>query len=274
MTEVAVCVYDFTIHEVRPAEELRELLKEHCKKYCFQLEEGEKTHKQHYQGRISLKTKKRLPAAAKIFAGWKAHLSPTSKENRDNNFYVCKEDTRIAGPFTDENEVYVPRDVRGIQKLYPWQEKLRDELLVYDTRKVDIVYDTIGNNGKTTFARYMMLYHDAELLPFCNEYKDIMRMTYDVEAKKIYLIDAPRAIDKEKLKQFYSACETIKTGFAYDDRNKYKRRLFDPPRVCIFTNKLPKGSYLSEDRWNYWQIINRKLKKFTPEDENAELLIQ
>lgn len=272
MTQSAICVWDFTIHNVKPVDELRELLSEHCKKYCFQLEKGEKTGKEHYQGRISLKTKKRQSEAVKLFAGWKCHLSPTSTTNRDNDFYVTKEETRIEGPFTDKNYKYIPRDVRGVKTLFAWQEKLKKKLLTYNERVIDVVYDTVGNNGKTTFARYMMIHHEAELLPFCNDYKDIMRMAYDVGEKRIYLIDAPRAIEKDRLRQFYAAAETLKTGFAYDDRHTYKKRLFDPPRICIFTNKLPKMSYLSADRWNIWQIKDRKLVEYEENEELAEEL--
>lgn len=135
--------------------------------------------------------------------GWtKYHVSITSKECRDNNFYVSKEETRVDGPFTNENEVYIPSDVLKMTTLRPWQQSLLDTLTPYSERSVDIVYDPIGNNGKSQISRYLMSYHDAESLPFCNDYKDIMRMAYDVGPKKIYIIDLPRAISKEKLFQF------------------------------------------------------------------------
>lgn len=100
----------------------------------------------------------------------------------------------------------------------------------------------------------MMVHHDAQLLPFCREYKDILRMTYDVGVKAIYMVDMPRAMPKGKMMEFFSAIESIKSGFAYDDRNTYRQRLFNPPRVIVFTNTKPDTSMLSADMWKFWSV--------------------
>lgn len=266
--KAACCVYDFTLFDDISPQDIRIKLREYCKKYCFQKEKGEKTDKLHYQGRFSLKLKKRESELIKLiktnFLWNKFNISITSTENRDNNFYVCKDDTRVDGPFTDENDVYIPLDVLEMTTLRPWQDKLIKELDRYDKRLVDVVFDPIGNNGKSSETRYMMIHKDAELLPFCNDYKDIMRMAYDVGPKKIYLIDMPRAISKDKLFQFFSGIETLKSGYAYDDRHRFQRRLFDRPRICIFTNTEPDASLLSSDMWQMWCIENNDLVKYTP----------
>ncbi|QMW68659.1 replication-associated protein [Crucivirus-111] len=259
------CVYDFTLYDTLEVNVIRSNIEDICKKYCFQLEKGEKSGKLHYQGRISLTQKKRLNELIKILnkKGWaNFHLSITSKENRDNNFYVCKEETRVSGPYTNENNIYIPKDVSKMQVLRPWQKSLRDELSTYNERSVDVIYEKNGNIGKSSICRYMMIYDDAELLPFCNDYKDVMRMAYDVGPKKIYLIDMPRAISKEKLFQFYSAIETLKSGYCYDDRYKFTRRLFDRPRICVFTNTPPDTTMLSKDMWNIWTVSNNNLEKY------------
>jgi len=258
----ACCTYDFTLFDELTPTEVRSSLKDLCKKYCFQLEVGEQTQRRHFQGRMSLKVKKRQNEVIKLLKeqNWsKYHISVTSTENRDNNFYVCKEDTRIEGPFTDENDVYIPKDIRDLHELHPWQRDLRNNLKRYDERIVDIVYDSTGNIGKSTLTRYMMLYDDAELLPFCNDYKDIMRMAFDVGPKKTYLIDMPRAINKEKLFQFFAGIETLKSGYCYDDRYKFNKRLFDRPRICIFTNVMPERALLSKDMWKLWTVVNNEL---------------
>jgi len=270
VSDNACCVYDFTLFDKINVGDIREHLKKHCKKYCFQLERGEETEKEHFQGRFSLKIKKRKTEAVNLFKDlWKKfHLSITSKENKGNNFYVTKEDTRLEGPFSDENDVYIPRDIRSIKELRPWQKSLIDMLRTYNERIVDVVFDKGGNIGKSTLTRYMMLFDDAELLPFCNDYKDIMRMAFDVGPKKTYLIDMPRAINKEKLYQFFSGIETLKSGYCYDDRYKFTRRLFDRPRICIFTNVEPDQTLLSKDMWKIWTVIDNQLKPYkTPADE-------
>jgi hypothetical protein len=266
----ACCVYDFTVfgvEDINP-QTLRDRLNRICKKYTFQLEKGEESGTLHYQGRFSLKIKKRKSEAIKLLnrEGWEDfHISITSGENKNNDFYVSKEDTRIEGPFTDENEVYVPRDIRKIKKLHPWQETIRTMLNQYDERVVDVIYNESGNIGKSSLTRYMMIYDNAKLLPFCNDYKDIMRMAYDIGPKPIYLIDMPRAINKEKLFQFFSGIETLKSGYCYDDRYKFSDRLFDRPRICIFTNSEPDPSLLSRDMWQLWTVQDNELVEYTPQ---------
>lgn len=264
------CVYDFTLFDLINQMEVRKTLNNICKKYCFQQELGEKTNNLHYQGRFSLKIKKRENEIIKCLRDefqWKSfHLSITSKENRDNSFYVSKDETRVAGPFTDQNEVYIPKDVAKMTTLLPWQNSLILELSTYDERKIDIVYDPIGNHGKTSIVKYMMIFKDAEVLPWCNDYKDIMRMAYDVGPKDIYLIDMPRAISKSGLNGFFSGIETLKGGYCYDDRNKFRRRLMDRPRICIFTNEEPNTKYLSQDMWKIWSITDNKLTQYVPKE--------
>lgn len=262
----ACCTYDFTMFDTDnvTVHDLRATLKDISKNYAFQLEKGEQTGILHYQGRMSLKIKKRLHELKAILddKGWtKYHLSVTSAPNRGNNFYVTKDETRVSGPYTDENDtnVYIPRHIRKIKTLYQWQELLKSYLKTDDDRLIDVLYDPSGNKGKSTLIQILMLDGTAELLPFVNDYKDLMRMAYDVGPKQLYLIDMPRAMSKDKLLQFYSAVETLKSGYCYDDRYKFQKRLFDRPRICIFTNTIPDTSLLSPDMWKMW-TINSKLE--------------
>lgn len=266
----ACCVYDFTLFDDTSVQNIRKVLTDLCKKYTFQLEKGEKKGTLHYQGRFSLKIKKRKTEIITMLRklGWQDfRLSITSTENRDNTFYVIKSETKVEGPYSD-TDLYVPLDVRNIKTLKPWQDSILNMLKEYNERIVDVIFDETGNIGKTTLIRYMMIYEDAEMLPFCNDYKDIMRMSYDVGPKKIYLIDMPRAINKEKLFQFFAGIETLKSGYQYDDRYKFTRRLFDRPRICVFTNVYPDMKMLSKDMWKLWTIQNDQL---IPLNNNAPI---
>lgn len=236
------------------------------------MERGEKTEKKHYQGRFSLLVKKRQSEIIKILAleFKKFHVSVTSKANRDNEFYVMKEDTRIEGPWTDRNDVYIPRDVLEVKELYPWQESLRKELSFYHARRIDVVYDKKGCQGKSLFTRYMQCYDNAALLPYCLEHKTLMEYAYANRTKKIFFIDIARALDQKKMSSFYAGLEDLKTGNIFDGRFKFKQALIDPPRVCVFTNTLPDLRYLTSDRWVFWQIRDKKLVKYLPEVEDAE----
>jgi len=120
---------------------------ENCKKWCFQLEKG-KSGYEHYQGRISLKERKRLNQVVEIFKETLpgAHWSLTSVANRDNNFYVMKAETRIDGPWTNE-DVTIPSHLRDTPTWYPWQKHIVDRLDVKELRDVNIIIDHIGNQG-------------------------------------------------------------------------------------------------------------------------------
>ena len=116
-----MCVWDFTIPaEKTNLDSLKDILKEHCKKFVFQLEEGESGYK-HYQGRVSLKVKARKGPKLNLTEHW----SITSGENKDNDFYVMKSDTRIGGPWSDK-DLYIPRQSRNII-LKKWQQEIADD---------------------------------------------------------------------------------------------------------------------------------------------------
>lgn len=270
----ACCVWDFTMWDVTCGEyKMRDDLNDICKKYCFQEEQGEETGKSHYQGRFSLKVKKRKPELLKILdEKWgkgNYHVSITSNENKGNNFYVMKIETAIGEPCTDENETFVPRQIRKMKVLRPWQQQLMDVLKPEDDRIVDIVYEPEGCVGKSSFVQYMKIIHGAGMLPFCNDYKDVMRCAYGVGPKDLYLIDIPRSIlrDNRKLSQLFSGIETLKSGYCYDERNKWKDRDMDRPRICVFINEIPDMTLLSKDMWKFWTVIDNELVSFDPKKD-------
>lgn len=259
------CVSDIRVSADKTTTDgLRQKFKEIAKKWSFQLEKGETTGYLHYQCRISLKQKKRDNELRKIL-DLECYISPTSCENRDNNFYVTKEDTRVDGPWMDSDS-YIPRQVREIEKLHVWQQQILESRLVWDTRSINILYDPIGGMGKTTIKTYIGAHKFGRALPFMNDYRDMLRIVMDTPKVPLYIIDIPRAISKDKLFQFFSAIETIKDGYAYDDRYSFKEQYFDCPTVWVFMNVIPDRDYLSKDRWVFWRFSKKgNLKKFTPE---------
>ncbi len=255
----ACCVWDFTIpQEHYTLTQLRLDLKNISKKYAFQLEKGEKTEFLHWQGRFSLKVRARLAGVIKLLTS-KGHYSITSKANSDNMFYVMKEDTRVDGPYTDENDIYIPRQIREIKQLYPWQQSIIELSKLWDTRHINCIIDAVGNTGKTIITTYMGVHKMANMIPFANDFKDILRMVMDMPTSKNYIIDFPRAIKKDKLYQLYSAIEYIKNGYAYDDRYSFKCKYFDSPNIFVFMNEPPDESLLSRDRWVKWEIVDNEL---------------
>lgn len=266
----AVVGFDFTAYLGEDEQVVIDLMKKYCKKWTFQLEKCPSTDRLHFQGRMKLMVKERPSESLfKKFPGF--NLTITSKASVENDWYACKEDTRVKGPWKDTDTILkIPRDIAEIEELWLWQLQLIDIIKVYDARRVNVVYDPVGNSGKSTFVRYCMCYGLGQILPFCNDYKDVMRMVMDMPDSKCYFMDMPRAINKERLFGLYGGIESVKGGYAYDDRYHFKQKLFDPPNVVIFTNKYPDEDLLSRDRWRIWEIIDRKLVKF----EKAEVKLE
>lgn len=257
----AICVWDFTLPgEVEDVENIRDWLKTHCKKWCFQKEIGE-TGYVHWQGRFSLKMKLRLGGLKKKM--WdETHLSPTSVANHDNMFYVMKEDTRCEGPWSSEDKPppFIPWDVELMTELYPWQQEIIDMVPLRTLRQIRVIVCPGGNIGKTSLCRYMAVHGLARVLPMVNDCKDILRMVYDMPDAGMYLVDMPRAITKDRLFQLWGALEIIKGGWAYDDRYEWRDRHFNPPQVVVFTNAVPDRRLLSEDRWDLRAVVDGRLE--------------
>lgn len=275
-----VCVFDFTAPADRASvEDLKQWLAKIAKQWVFQKEQGDETGYIHYQGRISLKVKTRLEKLIKDAPHeWGFHWSPTSKNNQGNDWYVTKEETRIEGPWSDKDKtVTIPKQVQEVinKGWYPWQISIYNLSKVWDTRTIHCIYNEKGNEGKSILCQYLRCMGIAMNIPFCNDFKDIMRMVMDMPKVGCYTIDMPRAINKEKLFQLFAAIEVVKGGYAYDDRYSFKSEDFDCPNIFVFTNKIPDFNLLSMDRWRLWEIKNHQLVPYDPNSlSNASLTQQ
>lgn len=271
-----LCMYDFTLPAADvSAEDIISAMVGLAKKYCFQKERSD-TGYEHYQGRLSLIKKRRFKKALKIIKGYtvfeKVHLSPTSNNTGTSMSYVMKDDTRIDGPWrdTDAKKLYVPKHVSCIKTLRSFQADILRMAGEYDSRVVDLIYCPNGNKGKSILIGKARA-RGMRVMPPVFDYKDILRMVYCMPTASAYFVDMPRSIKQEKLAGFFAGLETIKDGYAYDDRYTFKEKTFDSPRIFVFTNKLPQRGYLSEDRWNLWTITEDfRLVKFDPNEPSKE----
>jgi hypothetical protein len=247
-------------------------LKEWCKKWVFQKECGEVSGFVHYQGRFSLKAKQRKHTLLSRMPWPEISISPTSCGNKDNDFYVTKLDTRVDGPWKDSDKVVFLPDHLKVDNWHPWQKVVIDSLPNKAGRHVNMVVDKTGNHGKSTLVGNLECNHLAVDIPFCNDHRDIMRMVMNQEKLGCYFVDMPRAVGKDKLRQLFAGIESIKNGYAYDDRYHFKKEYFQQPHVWVFSNCDPDISFLSVDRWKLWSINERmELVKYV--DPNLEAKI-
>lgn len=272
MANSAFCVFDFTLPAYIgdlefPPEKVKCFLVKNCKKWCFQLERGEKTGYRHYQGRASLMVKRRLnQIIAMVHSEFSSgHISPTSKENHTNFFYACKEETRIDGPWRDEEEEetrFVPERLTKEIVWKPFQNDIIENIKGNpDDRTVNIALQEAGNAGKTLLSLWLHANKLAKYVPPVEDAEKLVQVIMGSPASRCYLFDIPKGIDKKKLREIYCAIEQIKNGFVYDTRYKYKEKMFNPPHVWVFTNSLEGlEASLSGDRIKLWLIEDNQLK--------------
>lgn len=197
------------------------------------------------------------------------HVSPTANPTfyAGNEFYCMKEDTRVNGPWSDRNTVNlesIPRRLREEPTWKPWQAAVKQMIEQEpDDRTINIIYDPIGGEGKTFLTMWLMTRNLCERIPQQKDARDIMRMVMDTDTKRCYFIDLPRATSHKDQNAIFSAIEEIKNGYAYDDRYSFKRKIFEPPHIWVFTNQIPNVQMLSRDRWAYWNIVNGGLVPYS-----------
>ena len=258
-------VYDFNM----PSEEIRyedviKSLDTFAREWTFQHEKGA-TGYLHFQGRFKLGVRKRFSTMKnfkpKCFE--KVQWSPTSNKNKGNNFYVMKPETRVAGPWSsnDAPPPFIPRQISSIKRLFPFQKTIMNSCSIYEPRIINILINVNGNEGKSIICQYLDVHELAVMVPSINDYKDMIQYCMCRRKTPAYLIDLPRAMKKEKLGSFYSAIETLKSGFLFDLRYKGHVKHIDRPVVWVFTNTMPDINNLSLDMWRFWKIENKKLVK-------------
>ncbi len=256
----AVHGYDFRYNaEGLDHETIIIFLKAIAKKWAFQKEEGDTGYK-HYQGRLSLIKKRRKHEALKLFKDNPPnYFEPTTNPEfiKGEAFYQLKEDTRIEGPWCDTDEVkYETKQLKIFQQyeMYDYQKKLYEKATQFDLRVIDLLYDPIGNIGKSLFSEFLEYEGIAEEIPPYRLMDDIFSWVATRPIKSCYIIDMPRGMKKDKLGDFYSGIEVIKNGVAYDKRYSATKIRFDRPRIFVFTNGLPEFKLMSKDRWRVWTI--------------------
>lgn len=281
MSENQVSQYDFRLNAdglVRA--DLEATLRELASKWTFQLERGDSGY-MHYQGRLSLKKKRRV-AEIKMF--WRKqyadgnllvdlpnYLAPTSRPSTGDAFYVTKLDTRVEGPWSDRDQVKVlTRQLREFlqHEMYPWQQKVMAMAEELDDRYINIIYDTRGNLGKSVFCEWMEYEGRAFEVPPFRLMEDLMGFVMSFKVYPAYMVDMPRGMKKDRLGEFYSGLETLKNGVAYDKRYEGRKMRFDRPQIFVFTNTLPEFSLMSRDRWRVMEVTpDRDLQRIAVEDD-------
>lgn len=263
--------YDITIPcTLCEAPELGAKLVKWCKKFVFQREKGDEGY-EHFQCRVHLIKAKTMATvirdvAPKVGGHWSITSSNTHVKGSFN--YVMKEDTLMEGPWTEEDFTNPPKLTRQLRtflqhEMYPWQKQISEMIQVEDDRRIIMVWDEVGNIGKSVFAEYMEYLGRAFEVPPFRQMEDIMQFAFSFKDQKCYMVDMPRAMKKDKLGEFYAGLECLKNGRLYDKRHVGKARRMDRPQIVVFTNVLPEWTMMSQDRWTVFAMqADRSLREY------------
>lgn len=201
--------------------------------------------------------------------------------------YCTKDDTRVGKPNVSSSiySTYAGDDISFLneeEKRFPWQSQILEELFEKvptnfkstDDRSIYWITDFKGNSGKSLLVKYLCFNNDAVTkLPFGTA-NQIRSAVASQGAKSLYFIDMPRTLgDDDSVNDMISVIEDIKNGFVVSAfYGQYKKLLFSPPSVVVFSNMDCPVKKLSQDRWKCYIIEGKKLiPKFTMENYSREM---
>lgn len=130
--------------------------------------------------------------------------------------------------------------------LLDWQNSLNETLnREPDRRKIIFVVDTVGNKGKTWFARYYNNLHDtAQIIPPGK--KDAMALVLSDNSRVVFF-DCPRSKQGEFIQ--YDFLEEVKNGYVFSTKYMSEIKQFKTPHVVVMMNEHPQMDKLSADRY-------------------------
>lgn len=226
-------------------------LRAKASRFVFQLERAE-SGQLHFQGRCSFKQVKRTAEASHLLLN--AHVSREANEE-GSEFYSTKEESRIAGPWTEKTT----RPIRVIPRWNPssWNSTQRyiiDALEAQNDREILFVVDTEGHKGKTTLAmHYETMGKGLRLPTTLSSAQDFLRYVHNNTEPfqdVTLFMDVPRSVEtKEQWRKWCTVAEELKNGFVYDDRYSSRRHYLNKTRICVFANDAPPPAYLTGDRF-------------------------
>lgn len=225
-------------------------MRQHAKKYMFQLEKCPTTGNTHFQCYVNLKEKQRVPTLIKslnangLSGATVLAASDAGKEALKD--YCMKDDTRVAGPWAD-HPIYLGQDLPA--SLRPWQQEIVDLIgQDPDPRKIYWYYDEVGGAGKSILSKYLYFKYQIITLTI-GKASDILNLVYKMQGRSCYIFDISRTVTAGVMTEVYAAMESVKNGYFVNTKYDTGVACFDRPHVIVFSNMLPKIKALSADRW-------------------------
>lgn len=215
-------------------------------------EETGKEGTKHIQGVVWFKNARTFNSMKKKLP--RAHLE-IGKNKKALFNYCTKEETRSGETFDSRDKRPTVINPLEGKELYPWQQQVVDVLSEKpDTRSIYWFVDYEGNNGKTSFAKHIILKHWGEALYLTGKSADCKYGIFNwLKEHKLNVVffDFVRTIENYVS---YQAIEEIKNGIFYNTKYESEMCIFDPVHIICFSNWIPNIENMSKDRWKLFEI--------------------
>lgn len=244
-TQLKFHSFTWNNYPIDAVDTLETTFKPSAKRYVFQEERGAQGTP-HIQGTIETIKKMR---SSEFYLPTQIHWEKT--RNVEASFKYCaKQDSKIGETYS----FGMPKPLRLIQELRPWQQQVFDLIKneCTDDRTINWYWDAEGNKGKTSFVKYCCATLNAIMLTY-GKASDLINSIYnaDMDKTNIIFLDIPR-IGGNKVS--YTAIESIKNGIIANTKYETGMKLFNSPHIVIFANEPPNTTSLSADRWNIVEL--------------------
>ena len=229
----------------------------------MQIEMGEKGTP-HIQGFGMWKHGKTFLTVCKLLPD--AHWSQC--RNVKNSIAYCqKEDSRIDGPWIFGYK-QPAKPIKIISTLKPWQAKWEKELTTStDDRKINWIVDYKGGKGKTVFAKYMCMTHNAVYLTGrAGDMKYVIQQWEDKD-DLICIFGYTRSVEEYVS---YQGMEEIKDGIFCATKYKSEMCIFNSPQILVLSNFYPTIAKMTKSRWNIEDITDYTIPEDSSDDEDSD----
>lgn len=200
---------------------------------------------EHYQCRVVFKTEKDEHHLHSVFAGI-GHVSPTHVRD----FRYCEKEGKFYRSWEKVLNKYTDIELRN------WQGETVADLYEQGDRQITVIVDENGNTGKSVLTKYLVSNRICNIVPCLGDYKDMMRICM-AKAGTGYVFDMERTQDPKKAIGLWTAIESVKNGYLFEDRYNFKDMWIESPKILVLTNDMPPLESLSKDRWRIYTISNK-----------------
>jgi len=169
------------------------------------------------------------------------------KRAREEHSEIVARYPRFANEYIRD---HVPMATQQLHPLRDWQAALNQKLnLPPSDRIIHFVVDTVGNTGKTWFAKYYsQLHDDVQILESAK--KADMAHAINTSTRVLFV-----NVTRQQQDHFqYSFFEALKDGMVFSPKYESRMRYFKPVHIVVLMNQDPDMKLLSADRYKIVEL--------------------